>query len=65
MEAEEKKEEGQTCCSKGGCCCKAFKAIALLVIGGIVGFFAGRQCAMCSAKMHSAPAVSAPATPAQ
>lgn len=66
MENEEKKDEGKACCGKGSCCCKAFKAVALLVVGGIGGYFAGRHCAMCSLK--SAPvAVSAPAaaTPAK
>jgi hypothetical protein len=60
MENEEKKEEGKSCCAKGGCCCKAFKAVGLLVIGLVGGYFAGRHCAMCS--MKAAPAeVSAPA----
>ena len=65
MEGEEKKEDGKTCCSKASCCCKAFKAIALLVVGLVAGYFAGRHCAMC--KMNAAaPAASAPApTPAK
>ena len=61
MENQEKKEEGESCCSKGGCCCKAFKAIALLVIGAIGGFLAGRYCATCAVKTTSQSAVSAPA----
>jgi hypothetical protein len=65
MENEEKKEEGKSCCAKGGCCCKAFKAVALLVVGLVGGYFVGRHCAACALK--SAPAaVSAPApTPAK
>ena len=67
MENEEKKDEGKSCgcpCGKPNCCCKkAVGALALLIVGGAVGFFAGRHCAMCS--MHAAPAaVSAPAAPA-
>lgn len=62
MENEEKKDEGKSCgcaCGKTKCCCKAFGAAALLVIGLIGGYFAGRHCAMCSLK--AAPAASAPA----
>jgi hypothetical protein len=65
MENEEKKEEGKSCCpcGKTNCCCKkAIGALALLIVGVAIGFFAGRHCAMCALK--SAPAASAPATPA-
>jgi hypothetical protein len=65
METEEKKEEGKSCCpcGKSKCCCKAFGAVALLVVGGIGGYFAGRHCA---SKSDAAPAASAPAqTPAK
>ena len=66
MEAEEKKDEGKSCCSKSSCCCKAFGAIALLVVGGIGGYFAGRHCASCAMRTAAAPAASAPAqTPAK
>ncbi len=56
MENEEKKEEGKSCCpcGKSKCCCKAFGAVALLVVGGIGGYFAGRHCALCA--MKAAPA---------
>ncbi|HXT00041.1 MAG TPA: hypothetical protein VN915_05165 [Elusimicrobiota bacterium] len=67
MENEEKKEEGKSCggcpCGKQNCCCrKAIGALALLIVGGAIGFFAGRHCTMCALK--AAPAVSAPAAPA-
>ena len=64
MENEEKKEEGKSCCAKASCCCKAFKAVALLVVGGIAGFFAGRHCGsgMCPLKSPAAPAATAPAS---
>ncbi|MFI5361981.1 MAG: hypothetical protein ACHQ49_08440 [Elusimicrobiota bacterium] len=68
MENEEKKDEGKACCGKSSCCCRAFKAVALVVVGGIAGYFAGRHCGsgMCPLKSAMAPAASAPAaTPAQ
>lgn len=67
MENEEKKEEGKGCCGKSHCCGKkAIGALALLIVGGAVGFFAGRHCAggMCPLKSMSAPAATAPAAPA-
>ena len=68
MENEEKKEEGKSCgcpCGKSKCCCKAFGAVALLVVGALGGYFAGRHCKSCAMKTE-APAVSAPAqTPAK
>ena len=64
MEGEEKKEDGKTCCSKASCCCKAFKAIVLVLVGGVAGFFAGRHCGMCPLKSAMAPAAPA-AAPAQ
>ena len=63
MENEEKKDEGKSCCAKGNCCCKAFKAVALVVVGGIAGYFAGRHCGMCPMKASATPA--AAAAPAQ
>ncbi len=74
MANEEKKaegrEEGKSCCpcGKSSCCCgKAIGAIALLVVGGIAGYFAGRRCGACPLKSVPA-AASAPAaapTPAK
>jgi hypothetical protein len=69
MADEEKKEEGKSCCpcGKSNCCCKkAIGAVLLLVVGGVAGFFAGRHCTgTCPLRgMMSAPAASAPATPA-
>ena len=63
MENVEKTEEGKSCCpcGKSKCCCKAIGAIALLVVGVLGGFFAGRHCAMCAVKAAPAAAVSAPA----
>jgi hypothetical protein len=61
MEAQENKEgEKGGCCTKGKCCGgKALGAVALLVVGGIGGYFAGRHCTACA--MTSGPAISAPA----
>lgn len=47
---DEKKEEGACgrcgcgvgCC---GCVCKMLKALALVLLGGAIGFFLGRGCA--------------------
>lgn len=45
MENQEGGKEG--CCAKGKCCgAKALVAVALLGIGGIGGYFCGRQCAL-------------------
>ena len=70
MDAEEKKEDGKSCCTKSFtcccCACKAIKAIVLLIVGGVIGFFAGRHCGMCPMKSMTAPATTAPAsTPAK
>ncbi len=50
MESEkESKDEGQKngCHSKKHCCCgKAIMAIALLLIGGIIGYLCGSHCSM-------------------
>lgn len=57
MENKQEEEKGG-CCDKAKCCGgKALAAIALLAIGGLGGYFCGRQCAL-----KSAPAaVEAPA----
>ena len=66
MENEEKKEDGKACCAKSKCCGKALGALALLLVGGAVGYFGGRHCSSCAMKANAAPAVSAPAqTPAK
>lgn len=55
----ENKEEGKgACCDKAKCCGgKALAAIGLLAIGGLGGYFCGRQC-----PVKNAPsAVEAPA----
>lgn len=46
---EEKKKEEGTCGGKsacglhcGCCCCKTIKALALVLIGGVIGFGVGR-----------------------
>jgi hypothetical protein len=60
-------EEKKSCCETKKCCgCKVMAALALLLVGGGIGFFAGRKCGlMCAdAQMHSA-APAAPAAPAQ
>ncbi len=64
---ESNKEEG--CCSSGSgkCCCygKAVKALILLLIGGVIGYFFGhcggmrRGCPMSG--MMTPPAATAPA----
>lgn len=74
MATEEKKtegsEEGKSCCpcGKSNCCCKkAIGALALLAVGGALGFFAARHhCRgeMKACPMSSAPAAAAPAAPA-
>ena len=62
MDNEEKKEDGKSCCcGKSKCCCKAFAAVALLVVGALGGYFAGRHCSSCRMKAEAAPAASAPA----
>jgi hypothetical protein len=51
--------EEKGCCAGHGrrCCCKALAAVALLLVGGVGGWFAGR----CSALKQIAPAaVTAP-----
>lgn len=64
MEPQEKKDEGKSCCSGGKCCgCKAIGALVLLVVGGAIGFFAGRHCGHKMCAMPTAPAA-APAAPA-
>lgn len=43
MKNQEGEEEGGGCCGKGKCCGgKALAALALLLLGGIGGYFAGR-----------------------
>ena len=69
-EKTDNKEEGKSCCpcGKSSCCCKkAVGALALLVVGGIAGYFAGRHCSACAMEAHTPAAVSAPAaaTPAK
>lgn len=45
---ENKQEAGKGgCCDKAKCCGgKALAALALLAIGGLGGYFCGRQCAL-------------------
>lgn len=66
QEKQEKTENGKACCSGGKCCgCKALGAVALLVVGGAIGFFAGRHCGkMCAVNAAPAAAPAAPAAPA-
>ena len=41
----EGQEDGKACCGpKGKCCGKAAAVLALLLVGGAGGFFAGRHC---------------------
>lgn len=64
MATEENKDEGTSCCAKSKCCGKGLAALALLLIGGAVGYFGGRHC--CAVKTDAAPSASAPAqTPAK
>ena len=51
-------QEGKACCDKSKCCGKALAAFALLAIGGIGGYAAGKCCA---AKNAAPAAVEAPA----
>lgn len=41
---EDGKHDDKNCCAKGGCGCKALKVIALLLIGGLGGYCAGKRC---------------------
>lgn len=53
MENEKDGQDGKSCCAKGKCCGgKALVAVALLAVGGLGGYFAGKCCAL----KHSAPA---------
>ena len=64
---------GCKCGSKcGGCGCKAVKLLALLLIGGIIGYFIGGNCARkkyCAIPnnntMMSQPATATPVPPPQ
>lgn len=64
-----KKEEccQESCCgSSGGCrCCggKIAKILVLLLVGGVIGYFAGRNCAMRRMLCHSSAPLSAPMAP--
>ncbi len=68
----EQKKEGGCCGIRCGCCvCQGMKALVMLIIGGVIGFFAAKCCMMrkmCmlkgdQAQMESA-APAAPAAPA-
>lgn len=59
----EKEEEKKDCCTTKKCCgCKALAALALLLVGGLIGYFTARHCC---AKQCPVPAASAPVTPAK
>ena len=60
---EEKHDECKSGCGlRCGCCCKAIKALVLLLVGGILGFFIGRcRSGFCPLPSGTQPAVSAPA----
>lgn len=60
MENQEEKD-GKACCSKKCCGGKALGVIALLLIGGAGGYFAGKHCKSCAVP---AP-VAAPVQPAK
>lgn len=55
----EKIEEKGGCCSKSKCCGgKTLAALALLLVGGLGGFAAGRHCGkVCPVREAVAPAV--------
>lgn len=63
---EQKKEEG-ACGSKGGgcglhcgcCCCKTIKALALVLIGGAIGYAIGHGCFGHRMSMCHVPAAAA------
>lgn len=58
MENQETKTDEKGCCSKSKCCGgKTLGALALLAVGGLGGYFAGRHCG----KACELPAVQAPA----
>jgi hypothetical protein len=44
MENQEGKEGEAGCCAKTKCCGKALAALALLAVGGLGGYLAGRCC---------------------
>ena len=45
METQEGKGDEKGCCAKTKCCTgKALAALALLLVGGFGGYFAGRNC---------------------
>ncbi len=57
MDEKDQKEGTESCCSKKKCCgCKALAAVALLLLGGVGGYLAGRHCAVCAPQAVSAPA---------
>ena len=64
---EEKKVEGSCatgCGMKCGCCtCQAIKAVVMLVVGGVIGFFIAR-CGNRMCAMPPAPAMQTETTPA-
>ncbi|MBI2361815.1 MAG: hypothetical protein HYV15_00305 [Elusimicrobia bacterium] len=58
MENQETKGEEKGCCTKGKCCGgKTLAALALLAVGGLGGYFAGRHCG----KACEVPAAQSPA----
>ena len=60
MENQESKPEEKKCCGiHCSCCvCKAIKAVVLLLLGGVIGFFIGRcGSRMCPVSGGPAPMV--------
>jgi hypothetical protein len=55
---------GESCGTKSCCGSKALGAVALLLVGAAVGYFAGRKCTMCAAEKASMTAPATPAAPA-
>lgn len=63
MAEEATKADEKGCCGTGKKCCggKALAALALLLVGGVGGYLAGRHCKSCAVP----PAAEAPAQPAK
>ncbi|TPW20656.1 MAG: hypothetical protein FD126_1471 [Elusimicrobia bacterium] len=62
---DEKVDEKGGCCSKAKCCGgKTLAALALLLVGGFGGYFAGRSCGkVCPVSQTAAPAAAPTQTP--
>lgn len=57
MDTQEGKGDEKGCCTKSKCCTgKALAALALLLVGGVGGYFAGKNCGkVCPVREAVAP----------